>query len=271
MRWLRAVAPAALLTILLFCSGAFVVLSGIGNGGWAGRIDLDYTTPSNTTKEPEDKPTQEPTTEPTTEPATGTTDESTTDASTTDASTGSGSTDTGVTECTPILVEILYDLTGSDDGFEWIKLYNPCAADIDLSGYAVGWGTADYTAGVSDLQGVLPGGGCFVVGGPESVVANANPVFDMVLDFEPNVPNGGADGSGVGLFVGPAAGITALSVPIDAVIYGDANNNGLLGPDGIPIPPHVADAGDGGSNRRTALDPLWVVELVPTPNVCPPF
>ncbi len=30
-------------------NGAFAVLSGIGNGGWVGRIDIDYTTPSNTT------------------------------------------------------------------------------------------------------------------------------------------------------------------------------------------------------------------------------
>lgn len=36
-------------SMVLATDGAFAVLSGLGSGGWAGRIDFDYTTPSNTT------------------------------------------------------------------------------------------------------------------------------------------------------------------------------------------------------------------------------
>ncbi len=40
---------ASAIGMALANNGTFAAVSGIGSGGWAGRIDLDYTTPSNTT------------------------------------------------------------------------------------------------------------------------------------------------------------------------------------------------------------------------------
>lgn len=46
--------------------------------------------------------------------------------------------------------------------------------------------------------------------------------------FSPDLQNTGSAGDGVALFDVPAASITGSTVPVDAVIYGPNNNNGLI-------------------------------------------
>ena len=53
------------------------------------------------------------------------------------------------------------------------------------------------------------------------------------------------------------------------MIYGGSNTNALLDADGNTPDPHVGDAPQGQSIRRTELGPAWVIEPSPTPNDCP--
>ncbi|WP_266217402.1 hypothetical protein [Paraliomyxa miuraensis] len=181
----------------------------------------------------------------------------------------------GIPDCTPVLAEVQYDPQSGEDMEQWVRLYNPCAGDIDLGDYSLGWGGADYTHGTMDLgvmgPNTISAGGCFVVGGPISNGDNQNANFDLELDFNPNMIKSSDPGNGVALFFGPAASIMADTIPVDAVIYGNDNDNDLLDADGsIPKDPHVSGSGDKRSIRRTAIaGPGWEVANPPTPNDCP--
>ncbi len=167
-----------------------------------------------------------------------------------------------------VLDEVLYDVPGSDDGYEWIKLYNGTDQPIDLSGWSIGWGGNDYTWGVLQLQGTVPAGGCFLLGGPSASADNGNPVFDWAVNLEPDLQNSGSKADGIALFNVPAAQVTPSTVPVDAVVYGGSNANNLLGPDGQPSPVHVADAPAGQSLLRESAD-TWTINPTPNSVACP--
>lgn len=169
-----------------------------------------------------------------------------------------------------ILTEVLYDPTGADGGKEWVELYNTTAQAIDLSGLALGSGGADYTTSLVQLEGTIPAGGTFVVGGPTSSAENANPTFDQVFDFDPDFQNSGADADGVALFNLRAAFVTAATVPIDAVIYGGSNTNNLIDETGAAPAPHVGDAPGGSSIERIDLEGSWQIQASPDPGAFDP-
>ncbi|MCK5688340.1 lamin tail domain-containing protein, partial [Myxococcota bacterium] len=164
-----------------------------------------------------------------------------------------------------LLVEVLYDADGVDDGLEWVKLYNGTGAELNLSGYSLGWGGTDYTYGTMQLTGTVGAGSCFIVGGTTSNEVNFNPVFDQPEDFNPDIQNGGTKADGIALFNSPAGEITANSIPIDAVIYGSFTTNGLIGPDGEESPAHVAKATGDMSIYRTSMT-TWVDSTMATTN-----
>lgn len=185
---------------------------------------------------------------------------------------GTTESTTGEPDCHPLLVEVLYDPMSGENMEQWVKLYNTCAQDIDLGGYSLGWGGADYTFGTLDLSGTIMAHDCFLVGGPESEADNAFPTLDQAVDLAPDLGKSGGDADGVALFFGAAASIEAATVPVDAVIYGGNNTSNLLDAEGNTPDPHVADAGDTDSIRRTgAMQTAWIVESNPMPDVCPPF
>ncbi|MGB0589204.1 MAG: amidohydrolase family protein [Myxococcota bacterium] len=166
-----------------------------------------------------------------------------------------------------LLSEVLYDVSGSDSGYEWVKLYNGTAEDIDLNGWSLGYGGTDYTTGTYQLEGEIGPWSCVVVGGPTSESKNGAPDIYFASDFDPDLQNSGAKADGVALFNLAADDITASSAPVDAVIYGDANENGLLGPGGTVPEAHVGASGSGNSLLR--VDPSsWVVAQDPTPGEC---
>lgn len=195
--------------------------------------------------------------------------------STTSSSSGSATTDGESTtaepgDCHPLLVEVLYDALSGNNNKQWVRLYNPCAVEIELFGaYSLGWGGNDYTDGRLDLQGSIDANECRVVGGPEASNDNGNPVFDQVSNFNPDLQVGGATADGVALFLGGAAEIMADTIPVDAVIYGTNNANDLLDAEGDTPAPHVGNVAQGQSIRRTSLSPTWIVEPNPMPNACP--
>ncbi len=164
-----------------------------------------------------------------------------------------------------IITEVLYDVPSGDSGYEWVEVFNGTTGVIDLAGYSLGNGGSGYTASWQ-LAGILSPGQCAVIGGPLSDETNASPAYAMELDFEPDLQNSGATADGVALFPVPLSQLTGTTVPIDAVIYGGANDNGLWDESGGPGEVDVGDANSGSSISRV-LDG-WQVTPDPTPNDC---
>lgn len=168
-----------------------------------------------------------------------------------------------------LLSEVLYDVSGSDNGYEWVELYNASGSDVCLAGMSLGWGGSDYTYGGLDLSGTVTAGSTFVVGGTTSAGANGNPTFDQAADLSPDVQNGGSTADGVALFTVGAASVTSSTVPYDAVIYGTSNGSCLLDPSGSCGAVDVGTASAGSSIERTTLGGGWQTQSSPTPNATP--
>jgi beta-lactamase superfamily II metal-dependent hydrolase/PKD repeat protein len=172
-----------------------------------------------------------------------------------------------------LLSEVFYDAEGGDDGLEWVELFNPGTTAVDLAGYSLGNGGDDYTYSKVQLEGFIAPGATFVVGGPTSSSRNGRPSFDQVHDFEPDFQNStipsDPSGDGVALFAVPSREVTAATVPIDAVVYGSNNDNGLIDETGAAQAPEVADAPAGASVERIDLAGHWRVQALPTPNRSP--
>jgi hypothetical protein len=172
-----------------------------------------------------------------------------------------------------IIAEVFYNPAGGDNSYEWVKLFNGTGATIDLSGYSLGWGGTDYTYGTLQLEGTIDPGSCFLVGGPNGDAATGFPggaAFDQSVALSPNVQNSGDVADGVALFDVTAVMIGAATTPIDAVIYGDTNSNGLLDETGAAGAVDVADAGSG--NGLVLQDDLtWTTTATLTPTACLPF
>lgn len=161
--------------------------------------------------------------------------------------------------CGVRIVEVLYDAVGSDDGNEWIKLHNTCDTARSLDNMSLGWGGGHYTRGSVDLGGELEPGACMLVGA-------ASVDADIQVAFSPNLQNSGAIADGVALFEARSTDVTESTVPADAVIYGDANEDGLLDAHGDRPAPHVGDASQGQSIALSGG--TWRVGT-PMPTACP--
>lgn len=170
---------------------------------------------------------------------------------------------------TILLSEVLYDVSGADDGLEWVELYNAGSDPVDLSAMSLGNGGTDYTYSQLQLSGTIQPGATFVVGGPTSSAENGSPVFDLVVNFSPDFQNSGSVADGVVLFNLPADRVTATTVPADAVVYGETNSNGLIDETGSANPPEVGDAPAGASIERFDLAGSWQIQSSPTPNTTP--
>ncbi len=164
------------------------------------------------------------------------------------------------------LVEVLYDVPGSDDGFEWVMLQNTSIVPVDLSKWSLGAGTSAWTYTVAQLAGSVAPGACFVVGGPSSSATNGSPVLSQPFRFAPNLPNGSASYAGVALFNIAAESLAASSLPADAVVFGSGNTT-LKGSDGSIRASDSAGAAPGRSLRKISAT-SWSAQS-PTPSVCP--
>ena len=168
-----------------------------------------------------------------------------------------------------ILSEVFYDRSGTDNGWEWVEIYNSGSVTIDLASFSLGYAGTNYASGTYQLSGSVAAGATFVVGGLNGDGTNANPAFDQSQDFSPDIQNSGTIGDGVALFNVPAAAITSSTVPIDAVIYGPNNNNNLIDETGTANAPEVGDAAAGSSIERTTVGGSWQIQANPTPNATP--
>lgn len=168
-----------------------------------------------------------------------------------------------------LLSEVFYDVSGADDGYEWVELYNAAGQEICLDGLSLGWGGSDYTYGKLDLSGTVASGATFVVGGTTSAAANGNPTYDQAANLSADLQNSGSTADGVALFTVTASSIGSSTVPYDAVIYGGSNASCLLDPSGSCGAVDVGDASEGSSIERTTLGGGWQVQGTPTPNATP--
>ena len=169
-----------------------------------------------------------------------------------------------------IITEVYYDEPGADGGFEWVKLFNGTGADIDLATYSLGHGGTDYTFGTYQLAGTIAAGSCFVVGGPSASMDNGFmgvAAYDQAAVFSPNIQNSGGTADGVALFDVIEGSIAADTTPIDAVVFGGANDNNLIDETGAAPVPDVGDAPNGDSIVLQS-DGTWVIQVDPTPTVC---
>jgi hypothetical protein len=169
-----------------------------------------------------------------------------------------------------ILSEVMYDVLGGgatgDDGHEWIELRNAGTTAVPLSCYTLGNGTNNYRYSFAQLPATtIPAGGCILVGGPDC----GGPACTDAINFNPDLHNVTAGGAaGVALLYGLASSITDTTVPVDAVIYGDANTGGLRDatgatPSGTMVPTVTA----GHSISRTATGG-WADTTPATPGTC---
>jgi len=165
-----------------------------------------------------------------------------------------------------IISEVFYDVSGSDNGYEWVELYNKGANPVDLSTMSLGAGGSDYTTTTAQLSGTIQPGQTYVIGGSTSNSSNANPSYDLVLNFSPDLQNSGSPGDGVALFDVLATAITSATVPIDAVVFGSNNNSNLIDESGSANAPEVGDAPAGSSIERTSVAGAWQIQASPDPN-----
>jgi hypothetical protein len=166
-----------------------------------------------------------------------------------------------------ILSEVLYDAVGADDGREWIEIRNAGTSPVPLACYAVGNGTTSYRYSLAQLPPiVVPPDGCVVIGGP----IDCGGASCVELDFEPDLHNGPSSGpgaAGVAILYGLTSTITDATIPVDAVIYGNANTGGLRDARGTTPPPHVIDVAPGHSIARGA-DGAWLDQARPNAGTC---
>lgn len=162
-----------------------------------------------------------------------------------------------------VISEVFYDAdNGStgDNGWEWVELYNGTGSPIDLSTLTLGYGGGTYDSATYNLSGTVPPGGCFVAGGSSTDASNGSPVYDLTQDFAPDIQNSGSRADAIGIF-------GADPNPLDAVVYGGANEDGFISPDGTPFAAATApDVGPGHTIERTSEG--WRDQEAPTPGVC---
>ncbi len=179
-----------------------------------------------------------------------------------------------------VVSEVLYDAQGSDDGFEWVELWNGGHASIDLSGYFLGAAVSSsspaYTAVSPALVGTLQPGDCEVVGGPlADPAANGLPVGFAYLDpvqFNPSLPNGTSvmkSSTAVALFEGDPGDVAGATM-VDAVIYGVASR-GLQDETGGTTRVDVGWVGSPGQSLERIGPSLWRVQATPTGGSCDPL
>ncbi len=160
--------------------------------------------------------------------------------------------------CGVRIVEVLYDAEGADGGHEWVKLQNTCDTPASLDNMSLGWGGGGYTRGSADLGGDIDAGACVLVG-------SADVAAELEMTFSPALQNAGALADGVALFDARSTDVTNATVPLDAVIYGGRNDDGLMDARGERPEPHVGDASAG---RSIALvDGAWEISE-PMPAAC---
>lgn len=89
-----------------------------------------------------------------------------------------------------VIGEIMYEPTGGNNGGQWVEIYNGTSSVVDLTDYQLEWGRNSLADSIA-LTGLLAPNSTFVIGGPTSDASNGSPIYDQILNFSPNLDNGG--------------------------------------------------------------------------------
>ncbi len=153
--------------------------------------------------------------------------------------------------------EFVSDPDGTDEGFEWVELFNRSSKVVSVDGWGLSFGTSDF-----DSLDVVFGGGVDLAPGGFLVVGGEGvPEADLLAAF--SIGNG-TETDGIRL-------VDCEGTPVDTVLYGDAPNLDLMPDDrGDVVDPYVdpgsneagARVSDGAdTNERSD----WTVTDAPTP------
>ncbi len=134
-----------------------------------------------------------------------------------------------------VINEFVSDPDGSDGGYEWVELYNASGAQIDLTGYLIAWekGSSGGDAALPDAL-TIRAGGFLLVG--EASVKGADVVVELDL---------GNGGGGDGIYL-----VDPDGCPVDAVIYGESNDDGITNEAGEVAATWVENPSSGASAAR---------------------
>ncbi len=135
-----------------------------------------------------------------------------------------------------LINEVLVDAPGSDEGFEWVELVNVGGDDVDLSQAWIGWMKSESSTGetVGFPEGTILEAGQYLLVGEEEV---AETHVEVDLDL-----GQGTGGDGVYLY-------NACGEILDAVVYGDSNEDNITDESGGKA---VSYAGKPGSGETLA-------------------
>ena len=165
-----------------------------------------------------------------------------------------------------VVSELMFDPNGNDNGRQWIEIYNGESTPVDLSQYTLAWGRNNLANSVALDAVFLAPFTTFVIGGPNVGNYNANPVYDQIHNFGPNLGDGGhgSQEDAVALIFEPTTTV------VHTVVYG---GNGIVtaftdeqGATAVAVDLSGLGQGDsleyqGGSS--------WLVQGAPTPGGVP--
>jgi len=160
----------------------------------------------------------------------------------------------------PLLSEVLYDATGSDDGQSFVEISGEPGTALDgLVLEGVNGANGSVTVSVA-LAGVIPASGFFVVADGAGGVTTV-PGADLIANFD--------------FQNGPDSIVLRLGEDVlDAVGYGVFDTNPFFAGEGLPAPD--APAGSSLARRFADIDTNdnaadWIVLALPTPGSGPRF
>lgn len=113
-----------------------------------------------------------------------------------------------------VINEVFYDAVGSDDGKEWLELYNNGIEDINLEGWILQAGGASFSDIYTFSSIVIRAGSFFLISEAPSSLSN----LVIELGFE----NGGTATDGIRI-------INPNNLNSDTVLYDSPNINNLIG------------------------------------------
>jgi hypothetical protein len=166
-----------------------------------------------------------------------------------------------------MITEVQFDPVAffSDAGEEFVEIYNDEGVTLDLTGYSIGWGGADYTFGIHDLDayGLLDPGDVIVIGGPTDATG---------FDFVPELENGFLFAAGGVAVFDVESGLIAGATPVDALIYGTVfvfgNTNNLIDETGGVGAVDIVTAGSAENAARDAGG-NWIATTTSSPGTTP--
>ena len=158
-----------------------------------------------------------------------------------------------------VINEVCYDPVGSDEGFEWIELYNNGSTGIQLEGAKILSGGSSYA-----VQYTLP---FFELRPHRYLLIGGASLFTAQLNYNFSFQNGGSETDGI-CYVSPDGTYT------DTVLYDSPNSNQLFddynlpgthfAPD-VPAGYSLARIYDGYDTNNCETD--FIAEAKPTPGL----